>query len=35
VDNSRKPICKCGAEMQYDGDGTQNMHCPNCEPVRT
>jgi hypothetical protein len=23
--------CACGGELQYDGDGTGNKHCPVCE----
>ena len=31
VDNSKRPLCAaCDAEMAYDGDGSQNMHCPVC-----
>lgn len=34
VDNSpKKPVCKCGCELQYDGDGTEAMHCPSCDQV--
>lgn len=37
VDNStvppgpvKKPLCDCGAELAYDGDGSPKMHCPVC-----
>lgn len=30
-----KGYCNCGAALQHDGDGTDRMHCPICDPVAT
>lgn len=28
-----KNVCKCGAELQVPGDGTDTLRCPVCEPA--
>jgi hypothetical protein len=34
VHNSKLPTCAiCGAEMQYNGDGSDRVHCTVCEPA--
>ena len=31
VDNSKRPLCPvCQAELAYNGDGSDQMHCPVC-----
>jgi len=34
VDNSKLPMCAtCGSQMQYNGDGSDRVHCTVCEPA--
>ena len=35
VDNSKRPLCPdCGAEMQYNGDGSDRVHCTVCPTAK-
>jgi hypothetical protein len=31
---ARVRYCNCGCELQSNGDGTSDLHCPTCEPAK-